>query len=455
MRRSLGLAVVGALLASVPAFAEEGPSIKYSWSLKLEAKSSVDTTPKAPADRDENFNVVATPTVGLKVSASQGSAWSLTASVITGAALDNAGKLEVTTPLLKVSAVKDKDNAYLLSKVADPLDLVAFNVTADDGMKNLGALRLESSAFGPSLTLQLDEKTDLGLAASLAAGPATVGTVATVDLPDTQSGKATSKFSGYAKAGIGPATVSGAFAMDRSQATDNTAFGVLATLKPVDILTVEGKYVTKAKNFGDATTMSGKATATLAPLEGSVEYSQTTKVSTGAKDSDKIAVSASYKQAPVELSGSYTTEHPSGKNFANPKTALSATAKFALLPDVATVSGSVLSESDQDKELDTLDFLTNTTKSAGHQKLSASLEFKPVSGVTLTPSVTSESWSELTAGTGSISSLELKVTSSYQLTSAATLSGELSRTTYSFPPQADPRESATKFTASVAVTVNF
>mgnify|MGYP005852004459 CR=1 FL=1 len=456
MRRALALAVLGALFVAVPAFAQEGPSVKYSWSLKLEAKSSVDTTPKLQQDRDEDFTVKVTPTLGLKVTASEGSAWSLTASVISANKVVNAGKVEVSTPLVKVSAVKDDgNNTYLLSKVADPLGLVAFNVTDNDGMLGKGAVRVESSAFGPSLTLQLDDVTDLGFAASLGVGPATVGTVATADLPITEAGKLTSKFSGYATAGVGPATVSGAFAMDRSKDKDNTAFGVSAKVKPTDILTVEGKYVTKAKQVGDSTTMSAKATATLAPLEVIGEFSQTTTVSTGAKAADKIAVSATYKAAPLELSGSYTTERPSGTTLTNPKTALSASAKFALVPDVATASGSILSERDQDKDLATLDFLAQGPTAAGHQKLSASLEFKPVSGLTLTPSLTSESWSDLSTGSGSVSSLELKLTSSYQLTSAATLSGTLSRTTYSFPAHADARERALKFTASVALSVTF
>lgn len=488
----------------------------FSGSLSVKASSGIDQT--SFDHPDNSYAVSVSPSLSLSLSSSQGDAWSLSATLVSDTEVINAGQITATTPSVKVSAVKDKDNSFLLSKVADPLDLVAFNVTADDGMKDKGAVRIESSAFGPSVTFQLDDATGVGLAASMGVGPATVGTVVVPSLPTSAGGRVTTKLSGYAQVGLGIADLTVAAGRDSAQSTDGLGYGAKVTAKPVEIAEVSASYVSKQKNFGDATTLGAGAKVTLAPIEASLDYSTTSKTSApGTKVADSIKASVSYKAAPVEVSASYATEHGKDTDHTNPKNTISGSLKFGLIPDVASVTFDVTSESDADRELSA--FTESTTfetvtayvkdgalgtdvskavdhtvetgdawnvkgdrlviQSAGHMKVGAGVEYKLSPVLTVKPSLAYHSWSDLryrtetdnnfdgdfddpseqgswfTSAGGSITALELGLTASYAVSNSVSLEAGLSQTGYSFTSAGPAPSSAAKRSASVTVKVAF
>ncbi|NLG69262.1 MAG: hypothetical protein GX496_06815, partial [Firmicutes bacterium] len=441
MRKTLALLVLGLLAISAPALAEA----QVSGSLSVTASTGINETYFENADTSYTLSV--SPAFSLSVGA-EGDGWSVDASILSDTDVLNAGKIVATTPSFTLSAVKDSGGSYVLSKVADPFDFVVIN--NPDDMEDKGAVRLETSVLGPSLTLQFDDNTQVGVAASVDVAPATIGVVTTTALPSSPSAAAATSLAAYASADLGLATLTGGLGTDLSEDEDNFGFGVKAVVKPIDILEANASYVVKQANFGDRASIGAGAKANLAPVEASVDYSKVTDTA-DEPVSDSVKLSASYKVAPVEATVGFETGHPEGSTQDNPKTAITGSVSFALIPDVATLKGDFAVESDKDRDLaafsetvkwvdvtvypvnliaddpstpedESASYVSSSTtykteagkgfrsvdgvakpipadqwqfRSASHNKFGASVDYKLSAALTITPSFAYHSWNDI------------------------------------------------------------
>lgn len=464
MRKALVLVLLGLLVAAVPAFAEEAAVTKsFGASVSLETKSTVDQTYFETPDNDASFGF--TPSYKLTVSASEGSLWSVQAHVMLDGTTASAFKVSAATSLLSVSVAKDRDKDYQLGGISDPFSFVTINDA--DALKGGHAVRLESSALGPSLKLQFDSADNVSAAAEYALDPLTVGGLA------RGIGKGV-VLAGYAKAGLGIATVTGGIARDSTQTANNSAFGVQADVTPLEGTSASVSYVTEQANFDDGrTTVSLSGSTALAPLAVEAGYTRVTTTASGSPVSDELTAKVTYDVAPLKASAGVTYGNPEGYSRTNAWTKLEGSLEYGLIPDVATLKASFLNESDRDTDLSAFTESVKWNadgdqealpsgdanadrfvfKAQTHTKFGGSVAYKLAEGLTVTPSFAYNTWGTLawqyqvddgdgdfstlatsTPGTAaSLSSIDLGVTVAYQLSSAASLSVGFSQTTYSFP----------------------
>ncbi len=534
MRKTLALLLLGALVMAAPAFAQEDVTTTVGGSFEVKAESTVDDGNFEKPDT--TFSVDMSSKVGLTIGAAKGDEWSLDATLVTGNELKPFGKATFSTPAVTVTAVKDLDSAFILSKVADPLDILVINdPSAFDGA-NATVLRIESSALGPSILAQWDTEDKFSASVSYSAAPVTVGALVRPDIENLD--EVSYRLAGYVTADLGIATISGAAGINTAADEDNTAYGVTAKMTPLEGATVSAGYkvanVNSGASFGaNRTVIDLAASATLLdPLSLEAKYSRTTYtqantytvyggpqddptktdepldgtgVQVNTKDSvtagdlraESISLTAKYAVEPVEASLTFSTgrnlnsEKASVKATEKPLTSIAGSVKFALLPEVATVSVDVLHESDEDRDIAafaegvaTKDLLsvdaskpfdpnaTTTLEDLGgdtykpyrdrhkfwagsHLKIGGSVEYKLSEAVTVKPSFAYHTYEDLelayqvldpdrgyrnasepepqVLADGRISALELGATVAYKLSDAASLNFSVSRTAYTLP----------------------
>ncbi|MEW6047533.1 MAG: hypothetical protein AB1609_13800 [Bacillota bacterium] len=257
MRKSLLFAVMAVVLVAAPALA----SVTFGGTINYSLSGGVGITNDFDAAEDVSWEPAAAPGYTLLISFAGGEEgkWSLYGEIApSDLTAPSKVKVVLTPPEFTLTAVQKT----ALADVTDPLGLLALGT-----LDGTSGVRIESKILGPTLVTQFENnKKHVGVKAETALGPATVGAVTKLPIPDGTGLDVV----GYAKVTVAPLTVTGAFGQD---AAKKTAFAGRVDLKPIPGLAANASY---KKDFSENTTISGGSTYDIDLAQPGVSVSQTT-----------------------------------------------------------------------------------------------------------------------------------------------------------------------------------